>query len=116
MAHRVAWSPRAIEDLEASAQYISADSSAYAATVVKTILNTTRNLSRFPFAGRIVPELGDENIREWFAYSYRAIFSNRRSGRYHRSIVHGSDCWMLSDCVFGDELTPPRLPDYWTIS
>ncbi|HEX7774367.1 MAG TPA: type II toxin-antitoxin system RelE/ParE family toxin [Pyrinomonadaceae bacterium] len=70
MAHRVAWSPRAIEDLEAIAQYISADSSAYAATVVKTILNTTRNLSRFPFAGRIVPELGDE------------IFV---SGRYHRS-------------------------------
>ena len=64
MAHRVAWSPRAIEDLEAIAQYISADSSAYAATVVKTILNTTRNLSRFPYAGRIVPELGDENIRE----------------------------------------------------
>ena len=74
MAHRVAWSPRAIEDLEAIAQYISADSSAYAATVVKTILNTTRNLSRFPFAGRIVPELGDENIREWFAYSYRVIY------------------------------------------
>ena len=74
MAHRVAWSPRAIEDLEAIAQYISADSSAYAATVVKTILNTTRNLSRFPLAGRIVPELGDENIREWFAYSYRVIY------------------------------------------
>ena len=58
MAHRVAW--RAIEDLEAIAQYISADSSAYAATVVKTILNTTRNLSRFPFAVRIIPELADE--------------------------------------------------------
>ena len=64
MAHQVAWSPRAIEDLEAIAHYISADSNAYAATVVKTILNTTRNLSRFPFAGRIVPELGDENIRD----------------------------------------------------
>lgn len=50
MAYRVAWSPRAIEDLEAIAQYISADSSAYAATVVKTILSTTRNLSRFPFS------------------------------------------------------------------
>ena len=80
MAYRVAWSPRAIEDLEAIAQYISADSSAYAATVVKTILNTTRNLSRFPFAGRIVPELGDENIREW-----SLNLSDRRSGGYCRS-------------------------------
>jgi len=52
---------------------ISMVSSAYAAAVVKTILNATRNLSRFPFAGRVVPELADENIREWFAYSYRVI-------------------------------------------
>lgn len=50
MAHRVAWSPRAIEYLKAISQYISADSSAYAAIVVKTILTTTRNLSRFRFA------------------------------------------------------------------
>ena len=74
MAYRVAWSPRAVEDLEAIVEYISADSMAYAAAVVKTILNTARNLSRFPFSGRVVPELGDESIREWFAYSYRPFF------------------------------------------
>lgn len=74
MAYRVAWSPRAIEDLEAIAQYISADSAAYAAAVVKTILNTARNLSDFPRSGRIVPEIADESIREWFAYSYRVIY------------------------------------------
>ena len=67
MAYRVEWSPRAIEDLDAIAQYIAADSTAYAAAVIKTVLNTTRKLSPFPFSGRVVPELGDENIREWFA-------------------------------------------------
>lgn len=67
MAYRVVWSPRAVEDLEAIAQYIAVDSSANAAAVVKRILNTARHLSRFPFAGRIVPEVADENIREWFA-------------------------------------------------
>ena len=35
MAYRVEWSPRALEDLEAIAQYIAADSEAYAAAVVK---------------------------------------------------------------------------------
>ena len=74
MAYRVDWSPRALEDLDAIARYIAVDSSAYAAAVVKTVLNTTRNLSRFPFAGRIVPEFEDKNIREWFAYSYRIIY------------------------------------------
>ncbi len=66
MAHRVVWSPRAVEDLEAIAQYIAVDSSAYAAAVTKTVLNTARNLPRFPFAGRVVPEFDDPNIREWF--------------------------------------------------
>jgi toxin ParE1/3/4 len=63
MAYRIAWSPRAVEDLEAKAQYISADSPAYAAAMVKTILSTARNLSSFPFSGRVVPDLGDESIR-----------------------------------------------------
>jgi toxin ParE1/3/4 len=74
MAHRVAWSPRAVEDLEAIAQYISADSAAYAVAVVKTILTTARNLSQFPRSARIVPEIDDESIRELFAYGYRVIY------------------------------------------
>ena len=56
MAHRVAWSPRAVEDLEAIAQYIAADSAAYAAAVVMTILHTARNLPQVPRSGRVVPE------------------------------------------------------------
>ena len=66
MAYRVGWSPRAVEDLEAIAQYIAVDSNAYAAAVVTTILVTARRLSQFPFSGRIVPELADQNIRELF--------------------------------------------------
>jgi len=59
MTHRVAGSPRAVEDLEAMAQYISADSTAYAAAVVTTILNAAPNLSHFPRSGRVVPEIAN---------------------------------------------------------
>jgi toxin ParE1/3/4 len=89
MAYKVTWSPRAVEDLEAIAQFIAADSTAYAAAVIKTILNTTRNFSNFPFAGRIVPELADENIREWFAYSYRVIYRIQGEVITIAAIVHG---------------------------
>ena len=89
MAYRVAWSSRAVEDLEAIAQYISADSTSYAAAVVKTILQTTRNLARFPFPGRVVPEIGDENIREWFVYSYRVIYQIENEVVTIAAIVHG---------------------------
>ena len=89
MAYRVAWSPRAVEDLEAIAQYISADSAAYAAAVVKTILTTARNLSHFPRSGRVVPEIADESIREWFAYSYRVIYRIEEESITIAAVVHG---------------------------
>ena len=89
MAYRVEWSPRAVEDLEGIALYIAGDSAAYAAAVVKTILDATRKLSRFPFAGRVVPELDDENIREWFAYSYRVIYRVRGQVVTVAAVVHG---------------------------
>ena len=89
MAYRIAWSPRAIEDLEAIAQYIAADSAAYAGAVVRTILNTSGNLSQFPFAGRIVPELGNESVREWFAYSYRVIYRVESDVVTIAAIIHG---------------------------
>jgi plasmid stabilization system protein ParE len=89
MAYRVAWSPRAVEDLEAIAQYISVDSAAYAAAVVKTILHTARNLSHFPRSGRVVPEIADETIREWFAYSYRVIYRVEENQITIAAIVHG---------------------------
>jgi toxin ParE1/3/4 len=89
MAYRVNWSPRPVEDLEAIAQYISADSTSYAAAVVKSILQTTRNLARFPFSGRAVPEIGDESTREWFVYSYRVIYQIEKDVVVIAAIVHG---------------------------
>jgi toxin ParE1/3/4 len=89
MAYRVVWSPRATEDLEAIAEYIAADSTAYAAAVVKRILRIARNLSQFPYSGRIVPEIGDENIREWFAYSYRVIYEVEGEVVTIGAVVHG---------------------------
>ena len=89
MAYRVAWSPRAVEDLEAIAQYIAADSAAYASAVVKTILHTARSLSQFPHSGRVVPEIADESIREWFAYSYRVIYRIEEEGITIAAVVHG---------------------------
>ena len=89
MDYRVEWSPRAVEDLEGIAEYIATDSASYAAAVIKTILNTASSFSRFPFSGRVVPELGDENIREWFAYSYRVIYRIENEAVTVAAIVHG---------------------------
>ena len=57
--------------------------------MIKTILNTASSFSRFPFSGRVVPELSDENIREWFAYSYRVIYRVENEAVTVAAIVHG---------------------------
>lgn len=89
MAYQVVWSPKAIEDVDEITSYIAKDSVAYAAAVVRKILDTTRNLSRFPLSGRIVPELGDPAIREKLVYSYRIIYRVEAETITVAAVIHG---------------------------
>ena len=70
----VEWSPEASEDLESIAEYIARDSEFYARAIVSKILEVARNIRDFPLIGRMVPETGDERIRERFIYSYRLVY------------------------------------------
>jgi len=89
MAHRIVWSRRAFQDLEAISDYIAADSPAYAGIVVKSILNQTKLLVRFPRSGRKVPEFDDENIRELVVYSYRVIYRLLADEIVISAVIHG---------------------------
>lgn len=73
MAYIVKWSPEALADIEAIAEYIERDSPFYAKAVVGKIVGVTRQLSEFPFSGRVVPEVEDDTFREHFVFSYRII-------------------------------------------
>ena len=96
MAYEVVWSPTALEDVEAIASYISRDSFSYAGAVVRKIINSTRNLESFPFAGRIVPEFDDKNIREVFAYSYRIVYRVDNEAVTIASVIHGKRSFFSS--------------------
>lgn len=67
----VKWSEPAKLDLKQIHGYISRDSRFYAEKVSLEIVEKSEKLGFFPEAGRIVPEIGDSNIREIFVYSYR---------------------------------------------
>ena len=64
MDYPVSWSPEALADVDDIARYIARDCAFYAQGVVTKIIESARNLKNFPLAGRIVPELDNENIRE----------------------------------------------------
>ncbi len=93
MARRVAWSARALADVEAVASYIAADSQAYARNVVRRILGCTAPLAKFPHSGRKVPEFDDETIREVIVYSYRIIYEIGDSEVVIAAVIHGKQDW-----------------------
>ena len=90
MAHRLAWSPEAIEDIEAIASYIERDSLWYARAVVAKIVETAEAIPDHPALGRIVPEIDDRSIRERFVYSYRIIYRIEEQRILVATVVHGS--------------------------
>jgi len=89
MDYRVDWSPEAVEDLEAIAEYIRRDSPFYARAVVTSIVNLGRELGEFPQMGRVVPELGEEDIRERFVHSYRVIYRVEATRLLILAVIHG---------------------------
>ncbi|HNW36444.1 MAG TPA: type II toxin-antitoxin system RelE/ParE family toxin [Candidatus Ozemobacteraceae bacterium] len=89
MAHKIIWSPEAVEDLDSIAEYIGKDSPGYAGNVVGKVFDIATEIIHFPEAGRIVPELSDPGIRERFVYSYRVIYKINTENICIIAILHG---------------------------
>lgn len=90
MDRPVKWSPEATEDLAAIAEYIARDSEFYARAVVTKILTVSRTIPEQPQLGRIVPEIGNEEIRERFVYSYRLVYRIQETAITIIAIIHGN--------------------------
>jgi len=89
MDHRVSWSPAALDDVAAIAEYIERDSPAHAQAVIQKMLAAATGLRSFPQAGRTVPEFDDDEFREIFVYSYRVIYRVLDQGVLIVAVVHG---------------------------
>jgi len=89
MVAQVVWSPEAVEDIEAIAQYIQRDSLFYAKVVATRIFETSASIAAFPGIGRVVPELADSAVRERFVYSYRVIYRFDSDRITVLAVIHG---------------------------
>lgn len=90
MAWKVEWTPSAWTDLEFLADFISKDSSYYAASFVQEIKMASRSLKVFAERGRVVPEFNRPDIRELFVGNYRLIYEVTRDAIHILALVHGS--------------------------
>jgi addiction module RelE/StbE family toxin len=85
----VIWSIPARNDLKQIYGYIAKDSRYYATNVVESIVSKAENLDEFPEIGRVVPEIGDKNVRELIIYSYRLIYEVVPNDVQILAIIHG---------------------------
>jgi len=89
MARQVRWTHEAVTDLEGIAEYISKDSAYYAAAFVEEVLAVASSLNHFSERGRIVPEAGDNTVRELFVKGYRLLYKIGDDSVLVLGIIHG---------------------------
>jgi plasmid stabilization system protein ParE len=90
VAYSVEWSESAISSVIEAAEYIAKDSPSYAAALVEKAEKAASSLFQFADRGRVVPEYGDESIRELFVDRYRLIYRVRGRHLLIAAFVHGA--------------------------
>lgn len=71
---QVVWTHEALEKLSEIEEYISKDSQERAVKFVNYLIDQGETLKDHPKIGRVVPEVGNESIRELIAKKYRIIY------------------------------------------
>lgn len=82
------WPKPARKDLQHIYQYIAQDSIHYARRVTQDIMDKVEALIPTPNMGRVVPEIGEDNLREIHLYSYRIIYEVMPDKIYVHGVVH----------------------------
>ena len=70
----VRWTNQAVVDLQAIREFITRDSPRYGRLVAERLFTATERLETFPVSGRIVPELGRNDVREIIVGEYRLVY------------------------------------------
>lgn len=71
---QINWTKKSIKDLRAINDYISLDSSFYAARFISKLISRVDQLIEFPESGRMVPEKNVHEIRELIEGNYRIFY------------------------------------------
>ncbi len=98
----VKWSGHAKQDLRQIYDFIARDSIHYAKKVAQDLVEKTRTLDELPRIGRVVPEIGNESVRELSLYSYRILYEIVGTQIYVLTIVHKRRNWTP------DEIEKPK--------
>lgn len=71
---KILWSPSAVRSLQQISDYIARDKPAAALRWMEEVRSKVARLKKFPTLGRMVPELGRQEVREILISNYRIIY------------------------------------------
>jgi plasmid stabilization system protein ParE len=87
---RLIWSPLADAQVDDAVAFIAADDPAAARAWLERLLERVRSLADYPDAGRMVPELQREDVRELIVPPYRVIYRRTAYAVEIAAIRHGA--------------------------
>lgn len=87
---QIKWTSQAKDDLKAIADYIKLDSVRYAKLQIIRIKSRTHILKSHPRAGKVVPELDNEEIREIIESNYRIVYKVVSNSQVDILTIHHS--------------------------
>jgi toxin ParE1/3/4 len=71
---KVVWTERAAGSLEAIGAYIAADNPSAATRWLARLVKRAELVAMLPLSGRVVPEIGRDDVREVFVRRYRIVY------------------------------------------
>ncbi len=96
---KIIWSPLSLDRTAEIAEYISLDNKTAAERWVKNIIEKVDILKSSPKAGRIVPEIERENIRELIYGNYRIIYRVEKIKVAILTIRHGKQILPIDEIL-----------------
>ena len=86
---KIVWSPLAVARVREVAQYIARDKPGAARNWAEGVFQQVGQLSAFPTSGRVVPELGREDVRELIHGNFRIIYRVEKKAVPVLTVRHG---------------------------
>jgi plasmid stabilization system protein ParE len=98
MPNKIYWTRQACGDLREIRAFIARDAPITAAAFVRRLRSSVEQLRSFPKIGAVVPEMGNDEIRELIRGHYRIVY-HCRAGRIDVLTVYHSSR-LLDDTQF----------------
>jgi toxin ParE1/3/4 len=86
---KVVWSPLALDRVREAAATIARDKPMAARRWAASVFDVVETLSESPLRGRVVPEIGREDLRELLHGTYRIIYQVATETVYVLTVRHG---------------------------